>query len=101
LNRHLCARFEINSDFYKTCSISLSGDDFNHSVINRRRINTYTHDAMYPPCETYLVKQIVQLKSSKEVSGKQWFNEIGRLASELIETAVPYLWKKCFYIPSL
>src|SRR5262245_5307100 len=90
LNQHFGARFEIGADFYKTCRINLGGNDFNNPVINRRRITTYTHDAMHSPGETNLMKQTVQLEPGEEVPGEKGFNEIGRLARELIEAAIPY-----------
>src|SRR5215813_299628 len=101
LNQYLSAGFEVSSDFYKTCRINLGGNDFNHIVINRRRVTTYTHNAMYSYGETDLMKQTVQLEPGEEVPGKQRLNEIRRFARELIEAAIPYLGKKCFQIPSL
>jgi hypothetical protein len=101
LNQHPGARLDIDADFYETCVINLGGDDFDHPVINRRRITTYTHDAMYPPGETDLMEQNVQREPGKDVPGKQGFNEVRWFACEFIETAVPYPGKKCFHIPSL
>jgi len=56
LNHHIGARFETGADFYKTCRVNLVGNDFNHPVVNRRRVITYTHDAMHPSSETNLMK---------------------------------------------
>src|SRR5262245_5788242 len=60
LNQNLSAEFEVGANFYKTFRINLGRDDFDYLVINQRRIATYTHDAMYPPGETDLMKQIIQ-----------------------------------------
>src|SRR5215475_7606625 len=69
LNQHLSAGFEVGADFYKTCRINLGGNDFNHIVIDRRRVTTYTHNAVYSSGETDLMKQIVQIEPSEEVPG--------------------------------
>jgi hypothetical protein len=57
LNQHLGARLETGADFYKTGFINLGGQDFDHPVINRRRIPTYTHNAMDTSSKTHFMKQ--------------------------------------------
>jgi len=56
LNQYLGARLKIGANFYKTDFISLGGDYFDHPVINRRRITTYTHNAMYASSKTHFMK---------------------------------------------
>jgi hypothetical protein len=58
LNQYLGARIETGADFYKTGFISLGGYDFDHPVINRRRITTYAHNAMYASSKTHFMKQL-------------------------------------------
>jgi hypothetical protein len=57
LNQHLGARLEIGADFCKTGFINLGGQDFDHPVINRRRITAYTHNAMDASSKTHFMKQ--------------------------------------------
>src|SRR5262245_65565657 len=58
LNQHLDARLETGADFYKTGFINLGDQDFDHPVINRRRIITYTHKAMNTSSKTHFMKQM-------------------------------------------
>src|SRR5215510_11036753 len=59
LNQYPGAGLEIGPNFYKTCSVNLGSDDFDHPVINRRRSAAYTHNAMYSSGETNLMKQTI------------------------------------------
>jgi hypothetical protein len=57
LNQHLGARLEIGADFCKTGFINLGGQDFDHPVINRRRITAYTYNAMDASGKPHFMKQ--------------------------------------------